>query len=232
MTGLKTTEKTLLQETAEEMLRASEEKYRLITEHMMDVVWQTTPDLVITYVTSSVKKLFGYAPQELVGRHLTYLLTPAAKELVLDRYPDIMRRLEEHKEFDGEVSVVEQIRKDGTTIWTEVVTAPAFDSAGQFVGFQGVTRDVSKRKEYEKALRASAEKYRSLVESISDVIFEIDVRGVVTYISPIVRNVFGYEPEDLIGKMFLEFVHPEDRCLLTKRFSELTKGVEYPLDIE
>ena len=230
MTGLTTTEKALLQETAEEMLRASEEKFRLITEHMMDVVWQTTPDLVITYVTSSVKKLFGYAPQELVGKHLTYLLTPAAKELVLGRYPDIMRRLEEHKEFDGEVSVVEQIRKDGTTIWTEVVTAPAFDRAGQFVGFQGVTRDVSKRKEYEEALRASAEKYRSLVESISDVIFEIDLRGVVTYISPIVRNVFGYEAENLIGKTFLEFVHPEDSGLLIKRFSELTKGVEYPLE--
>jgi PAS domain S-box-containing protein len=225
-----TTEKALLQETAEEMLRASEEKFRLITEHMLDVVWQTTPDLVITYVTSSVQKLFGYAPQELVGRHLTYLLTPAAKEVVLDRYPEIMRRLEEHKEFDGEVSVVEQIRKDGTTIWTEVVTAPAFDSAGQFVGFQGVTRDVSKRKEYEEELRASAEKYRSLVESISDVIFEIDVRGVVTYISPIVRNVFGYEAENLIGKTFLEFVHPEDSGLLTKRFSELTTGVEYPLE--
>ncbi|MDQ1240539.1 MAG: two-component system, cell cycle sensor histidine kinase and response regulator CckA, partial [Thermodesulfobacteriota bacterium] len=230
MTGLTTTEKALLQETAEEMLRASEEKFRLITEHMMDVVWQTTPDLVITYVTSSVKKLFGYAPLELVGKHLTYLLTPAAKELVLGRYPDIMRRLEEHKEFDGEVSVVEQIRKDGTTIWTEVVTAPAFDRAGQFVGFQGVTRDVSKRKEYEEALRASAEKYRSLVESISDVIFEIDLRGVVTYISPIVRNVFGYEAENLIGKTFLEFVHPEDSGLLIKRFSELTKGVEYPLE--
>jgi PAS domain S-box-containing protein len=230
MTGLTTTEKALLQETAEEMLRASEEKFRLITEHMLDVVWQTTPDLIITYVTSSVQKLFGYAPQELVGRHLTYLLTPAAKEVVLDRYPEIMRRLEEHKEFDGEVSVVEQIRKDGTTIWTEVVTAPAFDSAGQFVGFQGVTRDVSKRKEYEEELRASAEKYRSLVESISDVIFEIDVRGVVTYISPIVRNVFGYEAENLIGKTFLEFVHPEDSGLLTKRFSELTTGVEYPLE--
>ncbi|MDQ1238404.1 MAG: hypothetical protein QG577_589, partial [Thermodesulfobacteriota bacterium] len=67
-------------------------------------------------------------------------------------------------------------------------------------------------------------------ESISDVIFEIDLRGVVTYISPIVRNVFGYEAKDLIGKTFLEFVHPEDRCLLTKRFSELTKGAEYPLE--
>ena len=80
------------------------------------------------------------------------------------------------------------------------------------------------------ALRESEEKYRNLVESISDVIFEIDGRGALTYMSPAVRNVFGYEAEDFIGKTFLEFVHPEDSGFLIKRFAELTKGVEYPLE--
>ena len=80
------------------------------------------------------------------------------------------------------------------------------------------------------ALRESEEKYRNLVESISDVIFEIDGRGALTYISPVVRNAFGYEAEDFIGKTFLEFVHPEDSGFLIKRFAELTKGVEYPLE--
>ena len=79
-------------------------------------------------------------------------------------------------------------------------------------------------------LRESVEKYRSLVESISDVIFECDRRGMLTYISPVVRNVFGYEAEDLIGKTFLEFVYPEDSDLLIKRFSDLTEGAEYPLE--
>ncbi len=230
MTGRETTEEALPHKTAEEMVRTSEEKYRLITENMRDVIWQTTPDLVITYVTSSVKKLLGYEPQEVVGKHVTHLLTSAGLELLRSRYPDIMRRLAEHKEFDSEVSVAKQIRKDGTTVWTEVVTTPAFGSAGQFIGFQGVTRDISKLKEDEDALRVSEEKYRNLVESISDVIFEIDGRGALTYISPVIRNVVGYEAEDLIGRAFLEFVHPEDSDLLIKRFSELTEGVEHPLE--
>lgn len=171
MTGLKTSEENRRPETAEETLQASEEKYRLITENMRDVMWQTTPDLVITYVTPSVNKLLGYQPDELVGQHLTHVLTSAGQELLRERYPDIMRRLEEHKEFDSEVSIVEQIRKDGTTVWTEVVSTPVFDGAGQFMGFQGVTRDVSKRKEDKDTLRASEEKYRNLVESISDAFF-------------------------------------------------------------
>ncbi len=230
MTSLRTTEEDLPRETTEEKLRMCEDKFHLITENMTDVIWQTTPELVITYVTSSVKKLLGYEPEEFVGGHLCNFLTPAAQELVRSRYSDIMTQLAEHKEFESEVYVAEQIRKDGTTVWTEVVSNPTFNNAGQFTGFQGVTRDVSRRKEDEDALRASEEKYRNLVENICDVVFEIDARGEVTYISPVVRNVVGYEAEDLIGKPFLGFVHPEDSNLLMKRFSELAKGVEYPLE--
>ena len=208
MTGLKTSEENRRPETAEETLQASEEKYRLITENMRDVMWQTTPDLVITYVTSSVNKLLGYQPDELVGQHLTHVLTSAGQELLRERYPDIMRRLEEHKEFDSEVSIVEQIRKDGTTVWTEVVSTPVFDGAGQFMGFQGVTRDVSKRKEDKDTLRASEEKYRNLVESISDAFFSLDENMVVTYFNQEASNVLGRRREEIIGHRLFE-VFPE-----------------------
>ena len=166
MTGWENSEESLLRKTAEESQQAIEENYRLINENMKDVVWQATPDLVITYVTSSVKKLLGYEPQELIGQPLTYLLTPAAKKLVLDRYPDIMRCLAEHEELDTEIPIVELIRKDGTTVWTEVDTDPTFSSAGQFIGFQGVTRDISKLKKAEDALRES-ERYLRQSEKIA-----------------------------------------------------------------
>ena len=155
MTGWEKTEESLLRKTAKESQQAIEANYRLINENMKDVVWQTTPDLVITYVTSSVKKLLGYEPQELIGQPLTYLLKQAAKKLVLDLYPDIMRRLAEHEELDSEIPIVELIRKDGTTVWTEVDTHPTFNSAGQFTGFKGVAWDISKRKKAEDALRES-----------------------------------------------------------------------------
>ena len=77
----------------------------------------------------------------------------------------------------------------------------------------------------EEALRESEEKYRNLVESISDVVFAIDSSGVFTYISPVVKNTLGYESNELIGRQFLEFVHKEDYDLLMRRFSELHKGI-------
>jgi PAS domain S-box-containing protein len=155
MTGQKTTQENPLQEPMEDSQKAIEQKYRLITENMRDVVWQTTPDLTFTFVTASIKKLLGYEPQEIVGRSVQDLLSPASQEHVHDRYPKIMRQLAELKEMDREVFVVEHIRKDGAPVWTEVVVDPTFDSAGQFLGFQGLTRDISERKKAEDALRES-----------------------------------------------------------------------------
>ncbi len=155
MTGLEKTRKSLLSKTPNESQQAPLEDIRLINENMKDVIWQTTPELVITYVTSSVKKLLGYEAQELIGQPLTSLLTPEAREIVLNRYPDIMRSLAEHQEFEAEVSVVELIRKDGKTVWTETTTEQTLDAGGKFLGFQGVTWDISERKKVEDALRES-----------------------------------------------------------------------------
>jgi len=77
----------------------------------------------------------------------------------------------------------------------------------------------------EKKLRESEVRYRNLVESISDVVYTIDSSGVLTYISPVVKNTLGYEPDELIGRQFLEFVHKEDQDLLMRRLSELSEGI-------
>jgi len=77
--------------------------------------------------------------------------------------------------------------------------------------------------------RESGEYFRQIVESISDVIFEVDNQGRVIYLSPMMKAIWGNDPEEILGKNFLEIVHPEDRTLLAQRFMELGAGVEYPL---
>jgi len=81
-----------------------------------------------------------------------------------------------------------------------------------------------------ESLHRSEERYRSLVESISDVIYEIDSEGMISYVSPVIRNVLGYEPEEIMGKNFVALVRPEDRGLVTERFGELMEGVEHPAE--
>ena len=74
----------------------------------------------------------------------------------------------------------------------------------------------------------SAEKYRSLVENLRDVIYELDSQGVVLYISPAVRDMLGYDSSDVVGKNFIELAHKDDQSSLAEWFSELRKGHEIP----
>jgi PAS domain S-box-containing protein len=85
---------------------------------------------------------------------------------------------------------------------------PLFDETGHFLGYRGVTRDVTVRKRTEEALRLAEEKYRNLVENINDVAWEIDMEGRFTYISPKVWDLMGYEPSEFIGKTIVAFLAP------------------------
>ena len=80
-----------------------------------------------------------------------------------------------------------------------------------------------------EALSLSESRFRLMVESSGDIVFEIDHRGVVLYFSQGDKDVWGYDRDDVIGKNFIELIHPDDRDLLTKRFLELSAGVEKPL---
>jgi PAS domain S-box-containing protein/putative nucleotidyltransferase with HDIG domain len=74
----------------------------------------------------------------------------------------------------------------------------------------------------------SPEKYRSLVEDLRDVIYELDSQGVVLYISPAIRDLLGYDSAEIVGKNFNELAHKDDLSSQAKWFSELRKGVESP----
>ncbi|MBN2397618.1 MAG: PAS domain S-box protein, partial [Deltaproteobacteria bacterium] len=75
---------------------------------------------------------------------------------------------------------------------------------------------------------ASANKYRSLVENIKDIIYELDSQGVILYISPAVRDMLGFDSTEIIGKKFTELAYEDDLSRLEEWFSELRKGRESP----
>ncbi len=84
--------------------------------------------------------------------------------------------------------------------------------------------EVAERMQTEETLRESEEKYRELVENINDVIYSTDKNGIVTYISPLIEDVMGYRPSEIIGKSFADFIHPEDLSIIMKKFVEILSG--------
>lgn len=142
------------QKRAEEVLRASEEHYRLLAENMQDVVWTMNTEGYFTYVSPSVFQLRGYTPAEVLQQHMSQVLTPASVQLVLDSMA-----------AGGEGTTcleLEQPCKDGSTVLTECVATALRDNTGTITGWIGVSRDITERKKVQEALLASEYRYQAL----------------------------------------------------------------------
>ncbi|MDY6825260.1 MAG: histidine kinase N-terminal 7TM domain-containing protein [Thermodesulfobacteriota bacterium] len=91
-------------------------------------------------------------------------------------------------------------------------------------GFILQLHDITDRKTTEDALRASEQQYRHLVENINEAIYRMDPQGFITYVSPSVTPLAGYDPRDIVGRSFIEFVPPEDQPMLARKLSRLLAG--------
>ena len=78
--------------------------------------------------------------------------------------------------------------------------------------------------------RRTAENYRALVENLNDVVFSLDTEGRFSYVSPIIEDFSGYGVDDVVGKRFSLFVHPEDLPSLQKSFERTAAGYQAPVE--
>jgi PAS domain S-box-containing protein len=98
--------------------------------------------------------------------------------------------------------------------------------------FIGVITDVTERRKAEASIKKSAQMYRSLVEGISHIIFTLDLKGKITYISPVIQHILGYLPEDLNGKHFYVIAPSDARQTIAMKLEEAQRGISAPFDIQ
>lgn len=146
---------------AEEALRESEEKYRFLTESMKDVIWTLDAEtLRFVYVSPSVERLRGYTPEEIMAEPLDAALTPESAALVRGLINERMKTFIKNETLPNSsfyTQEVEQPCKDGTTVWTEVVTIYSRNPRTGRIELHGVTRDISERKEVEAKMAHMAQ---------------------------------------------------------------------------
>lgn len=132
-------------------------------------------------------------------------------EMVADQLEDseaFLARIEALYRNLDEVVHDELLLKDGRTI--ERHSKAVKSSTGEYYGRITFFRDISDRKRTEAALQRSEQHFRTIVENANDILFVNTPEGIFSYVSPNVTNVMGYLPEEMIGKPFPQFLHPDD----------------------
>jgi PAS domain S-box-containing protein len=146
----------------EETLRESEARYRLLANYASDIIWTTDLNLQLTYCSPSVERILGYTLGEALSRKADEDVTPASRTLVQQTLAEEMEieRSGQGDPLRSRVIEVEEIRKDGTTLWAEIRAGFLRDANGAATGIVGVTRDISERRKLEREI-VVREKYLS-----------------------------------------------------------------------
>ena len=199
---------------AENALRESEEKYRAIINEMQDIFYRTDLAGTIIMLSPSAAKLAGYdSNDQILGQDVTSVYAdPAGRERLLS----VLKETGSVYAYPLDLKI-----SDGAI--RHVTTSSHFyrDSSGRILGVEGVIHDVTNLRKAEDALRESEEKFRALVETTSDFIWEVDTDGKYTYASPQVGRLLGYDPREVIGRTPFDLMPPDEAARVGTEFNRL-----------
>ncbi|MDD5251308.1 MAG: PAS domain S-box protein [Patescibacteria group bacterium] len=196
---------------AEGALMESEARYRAIVEGSSDVVNVVDGTGRITFLSPQASR-FGYGPGD-IGRNILEVIHPDDRERVAAELQMTLTTGEQHP------MQMRIVSPQGKIFWVEEIGRVQRDEQGRPVGVISLVRDITERHEAEKALAESERRYRLLAENVYDVVFSVDPKGILDYVSPQASRL-GLMPEKAVGRPLMDFVADEDRPRVEKQMRD------------
>ena len=237
-----TTSKTRIE--AEKLLRESEERYRLLADHMKDQLWLMDLNLNMTYNSPSVEKLIGYTFDDLKEHPLEKLLTETSFKKAMEFIAvEMPKALGAPSNYVLNRLLELEIRcKDDRIIWGEIKFSFIRDENGNPVSILGEGREITERKRAEEALRESEarhrereKRYRSILDNMEEAYYEVDLKGSLTFFNATAVTNLGYTDNEMMGMNFRQFMDDENASKVFEVYSrvfltgESIKGVDWEL---
>ncbi|MBD0319084.1 MAG: PAS domain S-box protein, partial [Gemmatimonadetes bacterium] len=199
----------------EQALQAREERFRRMIENASDLVQVVGADTQIVYTGPSVERILGFTPEEIGGISALDYIHP-------DDIAGALKQFEKIVSNPGSLFGAEYraLHKDGRWRNMEAKGMTMLpDSAAEGVIVNA--RDVTERKATEEALQRSEEHFRALIENGTDYLMIVAPDTRITYVGPSVKRLLGYTPEEMLGRVAPDLVHPDDLPHVRQVMAEL-----------
>ncbi|MEG3148584.1 PAS domain S-box protein [Sphingomonas sp. ZT3P38] len=184
-------------------------RFDLLVQSVTDyAIYMLDPTGVVVSWNAGAERFKGYRADEIIGQHFSRFYT------VEERQAGVPARALATADTEGRFEAEGwRVRKDGTLFWANVVIDPIRDPDGSLIGFAKVTRDLTERRASDEALRRSEERFRLLVQSVTDyAIYMLDLAGTIVSWNAGAERFKGYREDEILGEHFSRFYTPEDRA--------------------
>jgi len=212
------------QKVSEAALFESEKRFQSLVEMLPQSIWECDDRGNVTFVNRRTFEMYGYEYEDVEkGMTIWQTIHPDDRERVLGDF--IRASKEEPSEFPVFHEFM-SIRKDGSTFPLITYHVPIVHD-NKITGMRGIGIDISDRKRAEDALRESEEKYRTLVNRANDAICVIQ-DGVIKMFNPRLPEFWGGSAEEIMGRPFTGFVHPDALSDLINNYNRRVSGESFP----
>jgi PAS domain S-box-containing protein len=193
--------------TSSPSFSAAADRFRMFVDGVTDyAIYMLSPEGIVNSWNAGAQRFKGYSADEIIGRHFSTFYSEHDRA---DGLPArALATARAHGKFEDEGW---RVRKDGTTFWASVVIDPIYDTTGALLGYAKITRDITERKKAAEELHASEERFRLLVQGVTDyAIYMLSPTGIVTNWNAGARRIKGYEESEVLDTHFSRFYVPED----------------------
>jgi PAS domain S-box-containing protein len=217
---------------ADEAVQQSELHYRRLIETMPNGVITISTDGFIRTANIHAAKMLGYVNiEDTIGKNLFDYIAPTDLEKCTSA---LKRATEKGFSKSTECTLISQ-DSSGFCVDLNVSTMKADLNISSFPNteeipevFVCILADITERRKADYLVKKSEEKHRALVEGISNIIFTTDTKGKLTYVSPVIHHVLGYDPAELSGKHFYRLTPPDERYKIGIMLKNALSDKTYP----